>query len=89
MNKKAVVLVSGGIDSTVLLHKVIKHYGYEEVSPLFFQYGQNHLLRERDMMIAQIRKLHIEYGVAKVKLPRILNIPVIEIGREETNCFFC
>lgn len=39
---KAVVLVSGGMDSTTLLHHVIKHLGYDEIFALSYHYGQKH-----------------------------------------------
>lgn len=38
----AVVLLSGGIDSTVLLHNLIKNLGCGPVHTLSFQYGQRH-----------------------------------------------
>jgi 7-cyano-7-deazaguanine synthase len=39
---KAVVLFSGGLDSTVLLYKVAKEYGWKDVEALSFDYGQKH-----------------------------------------------
>lgn len=38
----AIVLLSGGLDSTVLLHHVIKDLGYKPVYALSFNYGQRH-----------------------------------------------
>ena len=38
---KAVVLFSGGLDSTVLLWKML-HFGYDEVIPITIKYGSNH-----------------------------------------------
>ena len=38
----AVVLVSGGIDSTVLLHHVLRDLGRDPVHALSFNYGQRH-----------------------------------------------
>lgn len=40
--KTATVLLSGGMDSTVLLHHVIKNLHYETVYVLSFNYGQRH-----------------------------------------------
>lgn len=40
MNKKCVVLLSGGIDSTVLMYSLISEY---EVYPLTINYGQTHV----------------------------------------------
>ena len=39
----AVVLLSGGMDSSTLLHHVIRHLGATEVYALSFQYGQKHV----------------------------------------------
>lgn len=39
---KAVVLLSGGVDSSTLLHYVIKRLGVTEVHALSFLYGQKH-----------------------------------------------
>ena len=38
----AVVLLSGGVDSTTLLHYVRKRLGVEKVYALSFGYGQKH-----------------------------------------------
>lgn len=39
---KAIVLASGGLDSTVLLYKAVKEYGAENVMALSMFYGQKH-----------------------------------------------
>jgi 7-cyano-7-deazaguanine synthase len=39
---KALVLASGGLDSTVLIAKVVKEYGAENVTALNIYYGQKH-----------------------------------------------
>jgi len=48
--KKAAVLISGGLDSTTLLHHVIKSLGYDEVYALSFDYGQKH---SRELIVAK------------------------------------
>jgi 7-cyano-7-deazaguanine synthase len=40
--RSAVVLLSGGIDSTTLLHYVVRNLGYDRVLALSFRYGQKH-----------------------------------------------
>ena len=40
--KKAAVLISGGLDSSTLLHYIIKKLGYDHVYALSFDYGQRH-----------------------------------------------
>ena len=48
--KKAAVLLSGGLDSTTLLHYVVKTLKAEEVFALSFDYGQKH---SRELDVAQ------------------------------------
>ncbi len=48
----AVVLLSGGLDSSVLLHELRRHLGQGELHALSFYYGQKHA-RELDMARAQ------------------------------------
>ena len=52
----ATVLLSGGLDSTVLLHYVVKDLGYGQVFALSFRYGQKHS-RELEMAAWQARYL--------------------------------
>ena len=47
---KAVVLVSGGMDSTTLLHYVIKELAYSEIYALSYNYGQKH---SKELQMAQ------------------------------------
>jgi 7-cyano-7-deazaguanine synthase len=49
-----VVLLSGGMDSTTLLHYVVKRLGVEEIHALSFFYGQKHR-RELDAAAWQAR----------------------------------
>ena len=46
----AMVLLSGGMDSTVLLHHVVKTLGYTTIHALGYNYGQRHL---RELACAQ------------------------------------
>ena len=39
---KAIVPISGGIDSTVLLHHAVKSGDFDEVHAISFDYGQRH-----------------------------------------------
>ncbi|WP_121145453.1 7-cyano-7-deazaguanine synthase QueC [Orbus hercynius] len=41
-NKKALVIFSGGQDSTTCLIQAIKHYGANQVEAISFNYGQRH-----------------------------------------------
>ena len=56
---KALVLFSGGIDSTTALGLAIKKYGKEQVIALSVSYGQKH---QKEVEAA--RKIAAYYGVA-------------------------
>lgn len=58
MSKKAVVLFSGGVDSTTCLAMAIERYGKENVIPLSIAYGQKH---ERELESA--KKVLVYYGI--------------------------
>ena len=66
--ESATVLLSGGLDSTVLLHHVVKELGARPVYVLSFQYGQKHG-RELDMARWQVASL----GAAVAEY-RVLNL---------------
>jgi len=65
-NKKAVVILSGGMDSTTLLYDVVKQ-GYE-VYALGFDYNQRHK-KELEMASLTCKKLNIPY--------KLLNLSVL------------
>ena len=46
MTEKAVVLYSGGLDSTVMLHGCVKDLGKSNVFPLYVNYGSKHSEQE-------------------------------------------
>ncbi len=53
-NEKALVIFSGGQDSTTCLIQAIQQYGRENVAAITFQYGQRHAIElERACQIAQ------------------------------------
>ena len=56
---KKLVLCSGGLDSTVLLHKVVKEHGAENVIALSVFYGQKHAI-ERDSALWQCEHLGVQ-----------------------------
>ena len=62
MNKKAVVLLSGGVDSTTCLAMAVEKYGKENGLALSMQYGQKH---ERE--IESSRKVAQHYGVEHIE----------------------
>lgn len=65
-NKKAVVLLSGGLDSTTTLY-VARHQGYN-VTALIFDYGQRH---QKEIQHAKRIAQHggCSYKIVKISLP--------------------
>ena len=67
-NKGCVVLLSGGLDSTVMLYGCVKEYGAENVHPLYVNYGSKHR--------------SYEYAAAKVSCHELgLTLKEIEVSR--------
>ena len=56
---KILVLASGGLDSTCLLHKAVKEYGAANVYALNMYYGQKHS-KEAYCFMWQLERLNIE-----------------------------
>ncbi len=63
-NRPAVVLLSGGLDSTTVLASA-KHHGYS-INALSFRYGQRH-----DREIDAARRIAVQYGVARHEVATI------------------
>jgi 7-cyano-7-deazaguanine synthase len=70
MTKKAVVLISGGLDSTTCL-AIAKHQGFDCYT-LSFDYGQKH---KSELLAAQ--KISLTLGA---KVHKILQLPIGEFG---------
>ncbi|GJJ81289.1 7-cyano-7-deazaguanine synthase [Pasteurella canis] len=68
-SRKAVVIFSGGQDSTTCLIQAIQEYGVENVETITFQYGQRHTIElEKAQWIAQdlgIKQTLIDTSVIK------------------------
>lgn len=56
---KILVLASGGLDSTCLLHKAVKEHGAANVFALNMYYGQKHA-KEHECFLWQLKRLGIE-----------------------------
>lgn len=69
---KVLVLASGGLDSSALLHKAVKEFGKENVYALNMYYGQKHA-KERECFEWQLRRLGIENS-------RVLDLSLIFEG---------
>jgi len=66
--KEAIVLFSGGIDSTTALYWALAHY--EKVFPLTFDYGQRHRV-EIALGKRLVRKLSLSQTILKIDLTQI------------------
>lgn len=68
-NRKAIVIFSGGQDSTTCLFQAIAEYGKENVETMTFQYGQRHSIElEKAKWIAQdlgVKQTFIDTSVIK------------------------
>ena len=62
---KAVVILSGGMDSTTLLYEVVKKEGNKNVFALSFNYGQNHT-KELKGAITSCKKLNVNHKIVDV-----------------------
>jgi len=62
---KTVVVVSGGMDSVTLLHKVAKEVGSDNVKAISFDYGQVHK-KELQMAAEQCWRLGIDHKVVDI-----------------------
>ena len=63
---KALVILSGGMDSSILLHYVAKELNYDEVYAITFNYGQR--------IVREIECARYQAKVCKVKEHKIVNM---------------
>ena len=75
-NRKALVIFSGGQDSTTCLIQAIAEYGVENVETVTFQYGQRHAIElEKARWIAKdlgVKQTLIDTSVINLS-PQCLN----------------
>lgn len=64
--KKALILLSGGIDSTTLLYKAKKEF--KEIKAISFNYGSNHNKRELEFAKYHCKLLKIDHKVINLDL---------------------
>lgn len=77
---KTVVVVSGGMDSVTLLHKVVKENGAENVKAISFNYGQVHV-KELKCAKWQCEQLEVEHIVVDLtNLSHLLPSTLTNVG---------
>jgi len=64
-DKNVCIALSGGLDSTVLVHALVKEYGNYKVKAISFDFGQRHNI-ELDMAVITADKLGIDHNVYKL-----------------------
>lgn len=69
---KCVIPVSGGMDSSIILHHVAKNLNYKEIYPISFNYGQRHSI-ELHYATVQMQQLPNH-----VKIPKVIDISYIK-----------
>ena len=72
MKKQAVVVMSGGLDSSVLLHFIVKKIGIapSAVMAISFDYGQRHK-QELDLAIYQANKLGVKHIIMSLPIHQV------------------
>ena len=84
--KKALVIFSGGQDSTTCLFQAIKEFGKENVEVVTFQYGQRHAIElEKAEWIAKdvgVKQTLIDTSVIKAITTNALMQEAAEIQQE-------
>ncbi len=63
MCKKAVIVLSGGMDSGVLLAELWHSQSYKEIHALTFQYGSNHNERELEKANVLVKKYKVTHKI--------------------------
>lgn len=68
MKKQAVVLLSGGLDSSTLLARTVERHGFREVAALCILYGQRH---ERELQSARAIAEHYKVELFQLDLSEV------------------
>jgi len=61
--KKKIIILSGGLDSVTLLHKIANKYGSENIKALTFDYGSKHNYMEIPMARENCLALNISHKI--------------------------
>ena len=83
MSDKALVLSSGGVDSTTCVGLAVKEYGHENVSTVSVFYGQKH---DKELKCADLIAKYYNVAHYKLDLSNILkysNCPLLKASTEE------
>ena len=64
-DKNVLLALSGGLDSTVLLHLLVNTYGVDKVKTVSFDFGQRHDI-ELEMAIKSAKRLGVDHRIIKL-----------------------
>jgi len=67
MKNKAIIILSGGLDSTTLLYDLVQQRGPENVVALSFNYGSKHNVIELPLAVKSCRKLKVEHVLVDLR----------------------
>jgi 7-cyano-7-deazaguanine synthase len=67
VTKKAVIILSGGLDSTTLLYDLVKKYGNKEILAISFNYGSKHSKWELSKAMNTCFNLKVEHKVLDIQ----------------------
>lgn len=79
-NSKAVIVMSGGLDSTVALHWAKKEYG--ELFPIHFLYGSKHSEKELNCARKQCDKFGLNLQIVPIPLNNLFVSSLLKGGDE-------
>jgi 7-cyano-7-deazaguanine synthase len=65
--RKALVILSGGLDSTTLLYDLVKKFGNKEVLAISFNYGSKHSKWELSCAMNTCNNLKVEHKVLDIR----------------------
>jgi 7-cyano-7-deazaguanine synthase len=80
---KALIILSGGLDSTTLLYDIVNQYGAENVVALSFNYGSKHNAQELAKALKSCTQLSVKHEIISLQeVFRLFNSALLEGGEE-------
>lgn len=67
MNKKYLIIVSGGMDSVTLLYDLVNKVGNKNVLAISYKYGSRHMNKEIPCAIYNCKKLKVEHKIIDIR----------------------
>lgn len=80
--KKKLVVLSGGMDSTVVLYWAVQKYGKENIEAISFNYGSKHNDKELPLAKISCKKLEIIHTIIPLPLDKYFKSDLLKSGGE-------